>query len=237
MKGVYCCLIFCIILVLFSGCATLSLEQEREADFHYKMGISHLNEGNIQLAYVQFQKAYQINPNNKDILHSLGLVYFQIEQYDKAKEFYLKALSIDPMFSEVHNNLGILYLRLNQLNEAERSFKMALTNPLYQTPEKAYYNLGSAYYRMGRFESSVNSFTDALRRSPSFYLAYYGLALAYNRIGRYGDASTAITKALEMDPSYRGNKSKLIEDINKRLIVAKDEERVDLMDYLEILKY
>ncbi len=237
MKRVYYYLLSFIILLSFSGCATISIEQEKEAEFHYKMGISYLNEGNIQLAYVQFQKAYQINPDNKDVLHSLGLVYFQIEEYDRAKEFYLKALSIDPMFSEVHNNLGILYLRLNQLNEAERSFKMALTNPLYQTPEKAYYNLGNTYYRMGRFESSVDSFTDALRRSPSFYPAYYGLALAYNKIGRYGESSIAITKAIEMDPSYKGNRSKLIEDIKKRLIIAKDEERSDLMDYLEILRY
>lgn len=236
MKGLYCFLIYCIVL-LFSGCATLSVEQEREVDFHYKMGVSYLNEGNIQLAYVHFQKAYQINPKNKDVLHSLGLIYFQLEKFDKAREFYLKALSVDPMFSEVHNNLGVLYLRLNQLDEAERSFKIALTNPLYQTPERAYYNLGSVYYRMGKYESSIDSFTDAIRRSPSFYLAYYGLALAYNRIGRYGDASTAITKAIELDPSYRGNRSKFIEDIKKRLAVAKEEERVDLMDYLEILKY
>lgn len=228
------CFIFLTFLI---GCATTQIDEEGEAVFHYKMGVSYMNEGNIQMAFVQFQKAYQLNPNNKEVLNSLGLVYFQLDEFEKAKEFYLKAVYVDPNFSEAYNNLGVLYISTKQFPDAVDSLKRALSNPLYQTPERAFYNLGIAYYRTGQFDLSINAYKDAIKRSPSFPLPYYGLALVYNKIGKYGDASLVITKAIEIDPAYRGDRNRFAEDIKKRIVTTKGDDEIDLRDYLEILNY
>lgn len=231
--------VFCALssMILISGCATVSVEEQKKAEFHYKMGISYFNEGNIQMAFVEFQKAYQIDPNNKDILNSLGLVYLQFEEFDKARDLFLKAVFIDSSFSEAYNNLGVTYLRRRQWEEAIDAFKKALSNPLYQTPERAFYNLGISYYRIRQYEPSINAFKDAIKRSPLFPMPYYGLALVYNKEGMYGDAAAIIARAIEIDPEYRGDRKKFIEDIKQKLITAKDEEEADLRDYLEIMRY
>lgn len=232
--------VFCssvALLLLISGCATVSVEKQREADFHYKMGISYMNEGNMQAAFVELQKAYQISPNNKEILNSLGLVYLQFEEFEKARNLFLKAIFIDSGFSEAYNNLGVTYFRRRQWEEAIDAFKKALSNPLYQTPERAFYNLGMSYYRIGQYEPSINAFKDAIKRSPLFPLPYYGLALVYNKEGRYGDAAAIIARAIEIDPEYRGDRKKFIEDIKQKIITAKDEEEADLRDYLQIMRY
>jgi len=228
---------YLLLTTVLIGCVTVPVEEQKEAEFHYKMGISHLNEGNIQMAFVELQKAYQLTPDNKEILNSLGLVYLQLDELEKAKDLFLRAVSIDSEFSEAYNNLGATYSRRRQWTEAIDTFKKALSNPLYRTPETAFYNLGMSYYRIGQYELAINAFKDAIKRSPLFSLPYYGLALAYNRQSRYGDAAAAITRAIEIDTDYKGNRKKFVEDMKQRLLTARGEEEMDFRDYLEIIRY
>lgn len=231
-------LLLCFTLLAFLvGCATVPVEERKEVEFHYKMGISHLNEGNIQMAFVELQKAYQLNPDNKETLNSLGLVYLQLEELEKAKDLFLRAVSIDPVFSEAYNNLGVTYSKRRQWTEAIDAFKRALSNPLYRMPETAFYNLGMSYYRVGQYEPAINAFKDSIKRAPLFPLPHYGLALAYNRQNRYGDAAAIIARAIEIDPAYKGDRKKFIEDIKQMLLTAKGEEEMDARDYLEIMRY
>lgn len=230
-------LFFLLSFLFVCSCATVSFDQEREAQFHYKMGLSYLNEGKTQMAFVEFQRAYQISPNDKDIIASLGFVYMQLEEFEKARELFLKAISIDPQFSEAYNYLGAVYSKMGQMQDAIDSFKKALSNPLYRTPEMAFYNLGMSYYRLKQYEQAINAFKDAIKRSPFFALPYYGLALAYNKEGRYGDAAAMMERALELDLIYKGDKKRFSEDFKKRLPIAKAEEEADIKDYLEIINY
>lgn len=224
-------------LLFLTGCATLPTEQQKEADFHKKMGIAYLNEGNLQMAFIEFQKAYQIDPDDKETLHGIGLVHFQLEEFEKAKENFLKAVSIDPEFSEAYNNLGVTYMRTGQWQSAVEAFKKALSNPLYRTPEKAFYSLGMSYYRLGQYNLAIDAFKDAIKRDTLSPSPYYGLALAYNKLGRYGDAAAVISKALETDQNYKGDRTKFIEDLKQKLPFAKGEDEKDSNDYLEIMRY
>ncbi|MDI6801245.1 MAG: tetratricopeptide repeat protein [Thermodesulfovibrionales bacterium] len=231
----YC---FAALLFFLNNCATTPpIEQQKEADYHYKMGISFLNEGNIQTAFIQLHKAYQIDPDNHNVLNSLGLVHLQLEEFEKAKEFFLKALSINPDSSDAHHNLGIASISTGHFQDAADSFKKALSNPLYHTPEKSLYMLGVAFYRMKQYDVAINAFKDSIKRAPVFSLPYYGLALAYNKTGRYRDAATAIAKAIEIDPAYKGNRQKFTDDVKQRLFTLKGDEERDFRDYLEIIKY
>ncbi|MBI5212043.1 MAG: tetratricopeptide repeat protein [Nitrospirae bacterium] len=226
-----------LIFIISSGCAGVSVEEQKEADFHYKMGFSHLNEGNVQAAFVELQKAFQLNPDNKDVMNGLGLVYLQFGEFGHAKDFFMKAVSVDSEFSDAHHNLGVTYINVRQWGAAIDSFKRALANPLYQTPEKSYYLLGISYYRSGQFDPAINAFKDSLKRSPRFILPYYGLALVYNKIGRYGDAAAVMSWAIEADPSYGGSREKFIADIKQKILTAKGDEERDFRDYLEIMNY
>jgi type IV pilus biogenesis/stability protein PilW len=228
---------YLLLTTILIGCATVPVEERKEAEFHYKMGVSHLNEGNIQMAFVELQKAYQFDPDNKETLNSLGLVYLQLDELEKAKDLFLRAISIDSEFSEAYNNLGVTYSKRRQWTEAIDAFKRALSNPLYRTPELAFYNLGMSYYRVGQYEPAIDAFKGSIKRSPLFAVPYYGLALAYNRHSRYGDAAAIIARAIEIDPVYKGDRKKFVEDIKQRLLTAKGGEESDLRDYLEIMRY
>jgi type IV pilus biogenesis/stability protein PilW len=228
--------ILLLILIFLSSCATTG-ENVRKASAHYKIGLSYFYENKIQSAFVEFQKALELNPEDKDALNGLGLVYIKFGNFQKARESFIEAVNIDPDFSDAHNNLGVTYINMGKWSEAVDSFKKALKNPFYKTPENAYYNIGNAYYRLGLFDDAINAYNEAIKRMQNFHLPYYGLALCYNAKGRYGDAASAMTRAIELDPVYKGNKDKTAEDLKEKKLKAKGDEEKDIIDYIEILKY
>jgi Tfp pilus assembly protein PilF len=201
------------------------------------MGMAFLGEGKTQLAYVEFQKALQKDPNNKDVVYNLGLTCFQLEDYENSKKYFLKAVSLAPDFPDGHNNLGVTYMQLGQWQLAADSFRRALANPLYRTPELAFYSLGMALYRMGLYDKAIDSFKDSVRRDRAFALPFYGMALTYNKMERYGEAAAVMEKAIQTDTDYKGNKEKKAADLKERLYAAKGEEEKDLRDFIEIMQY
>ena len=202
------------------------------------MGISYLNDNNIQPAFVELQKALELNPYDKDVHEAIGIIYLtNLEDYAKAIKHFQEALKIDKNFSEAANNLGNAYSSLGKFDEAIESYKSAISNPQYKNAAMALYNLGMVYYRLSKFDAAMDSYKDALKRFSNFYMPYYGLALCYNAKGQYGDAATAMARAIEVDPVYKGDKKKAIEDLKDKKIRAKGDQEKDIADYLEILKY
>lgn len=230
-------LIFLTIFI-FSCSTAKTGENIQKANAHYQLGISYLNDNNIQPAFIEFQKALELNPKNKEILNAMGVIYLlKLENYPEAIKYFQKALKIDKNFSEASNLLGFAYEKTGRFDEAIESYKMAMSNTLYKNPEKAFNNLGRVYYRIKRYDDAIDAYKEALRRFSDFHLPYYGLALCYNAKGQYGDAATAITRAIELDPLYKGNKDKAKEDFENKKLIAKGEEEKDIIDYIEILRY
>lgn len=233
--------IFAVLLAVVlstGGCApSQEVVHPTEAAYHNKMGMAYLKEGQVQLAYVEFQKAIKIDPDNKEIVYNLGIVYLQLDDYENARQYFLKAVRLDPNFADAYNNLGFTYMQLKQWREAVGAFQKAIANVLYRTPEKAFYSMGMSYYRLGEYEKAVDAFKDSIRRDNTFSLPYYGMALAYNKMERFGDAADVMDRAVEIDQDYRGNRDKKVADIKGRLYTTKGEEETDLRDYLEIMNY
>lgn len=232
--------IFCLLTLLFiSACAvTISNESEQQAGAHYKIGVAYLNETKAQQAFVEFQKAYELNPRNKEVLNAIGYVYLMhFDETEKAITFFEKAATVDPNYSDSYNNLGYAYEKLGQYDTAISYYKKAISNLLYQTPEKSFISMGNSYYRLGKYEDAITAYKEAIKRAPDLILPYMRMALCYNAMGRYGDASTAMTYAITTDPAYKGNREKALEDFTIRALKATGLEEKDLRDYVEIIKY
>ena len=59
-----------------------------------------------QKAFVSFQKAVQLNPNNKDAHYGLGHIYALQGKLPLAEQEFRAAIKIDEAFSEAHPYLG-----------------------------------------------------------------------------------------------------------------------------------
>jgi len=227
------------ILSTLLSCATVSEESKlKEAESHYKLAISHMEEGEYQPAFVELQKALKINPGDKYVYYALGIIYHYFGDISKSEESLKNAIAIDPEYSEALNMLGIVYMKTGRWDSAIESFKRALGNTLYAHPEKAFANLGLAYYRKGNLKEAIRAFKSSLKRMPDFHVAYYGLALCYNAMDRYGAASEALNEAIKYDPEIKGDRNRAREVLLKKKLGTTDrrEER-DYRDFIEILHY
>ena len=232
-------LVILVLLPFVSSCATTKTEESvQEASAHYKLGVGYYSENKVQQAFVEFQRAYELNPNNKEVLNAIGIIYLlNFDETLQAIEYFEKAVKVDPNYSDAYNNLGAAYEKLGKFDTAIPFYKKALANLLYATPENSFINMGRAYYRMGRYEDATAAYKEAIKRAPTLDIPFMGLALCYNAVGKYGDASTAMTHAIDLNPVYKGDAARAAEDFNSRRIAASGYEEKDLTDYLEILKY
>ena len=164
---------------------------------------------------MQFRKAIQHQGDYKEAWNALGCIYMKWDEKENAEAAFTKAISIDPDYSKAYNNRCLLEYRLEKYKRAVRDCKKALANPLYQTPENAFFNLGLAYYRLGKYDLAVKAFRQATIRMGDFYPAYYQLALAYNAEADYGDAATALQNAVRLDPRFEGDMAKAKDTFQK----------------------
>jgi tetratricopeptide (TPR) repeat protein len=223
-----------------TACATSAVTEHEtpKSSAHYDLGVAYLTENRIQLAFVEFQKAYNMNPYDKRVLNAIGIIYLlHFYETPRAIEFFEKAVKIDPEYSEAYNNLGFSHEKLGNFEKAISYYQKAVANLTYATPEKAYINIANAYYRMGTYDLAIAAIREALKRAPTLSIAYMKLALCYNALRRYGDASSAMTSAIALDPVYQGDVEKAIEDLTDREMRATGYDKQDVRDYLEILRY
>ncbi len=244
------CYVFCVLF--FSACATVpDSEDIKKAEAYNKLGVSYLNNDQLNEAFIKFQEAIKLNPENKETLNYLGYISVKFNKYEEAISYYKRAISIDPNYSEAINNLGVAYAEIENWDEAIKYFKAALSNLLYRTPERAYLNMGYAYYMKGDYQSAENALKEALMRNPVFPLAMYTLGLVYIELGNdeaaikefkrtIGIMSDYIDAHWELAKIYfrLGEKGKALKHFE---VVAEKDENTErhrkALEYIEIIKY
>ncbi|MBI5198014.1 MAG: tetratricopeptide repeat protein [Nitrospirae bacterium] len=188
--------------VVLNGCAAGQKQVQREGDSqaHYKIGISYLNEGQIQPAYVEFQKAVELNPRDKNVHYALGFVFDRMERYSDAAMSYRRSLEIDPDFPEAHNGLGVVYAELLQWKEAVAEYRAALSNSRYLTPQRAYFNLGKVYFNQDQFIDALSAFQEAAKIQPDEGLFHFWAGKSHERLGKPKEAIAAFQEAARRIP-------------------------------------
>ena len=88
----------------------------------------------IQKAYEAYQQAVYHDGQNPTFWCSIGILYFQINQFHDVLNAYSHAIWINPYISEVWFNLGSLYRSCNnQISDAidmyARASELDLSNP------------------------------------------------------------------------------------------------------------
>ncbi len=65
---------------------------------------------------------------------------------------------------------------------------------------EAYYNRGSVYTQIGKYQEAINDFTEALRINENWVDAYNKRGNAFNQLGRYEEAIADYEQALKLQP-------------------------------------
>jgi Tfp pilus assembly protein PilF len=191
-------------VVVLTGCASHddARTRVRESEGHYKEGLSFL-ETDQQRAFVAFQKAIALNPQNFDAHYALGSIYFKRKELIEAEREFRVAAELDPNNGETLNYLGRTLMLQGRGPEAIEVLKKVTTLPLYGKPDIAFTDLGAVMESEGDIAGAVEAYKSALRTDPpniprSFI--YLWLGRLYMKQGDIPKAQSALSQAKALDP-------------------------------------
>jgi tetratricopeptide (TPR) repeat protein len=147
------------------ACGTSPWTQE-QADAHVNVGTAYLGSGRSNDALKEFLQAENLSPRDPKVHYYMGISYLEKGLRDKAIDEFKNALSLKPDYSEAHNFLGVIYRDKKQWDMAIDEFTNALANVLYETPDKAIFNMGTAYYGKGDYEKALKMYEEAKNKQP-----------------------------------------------------------------------
>ena len=111
-------------------------------------------------------------------------------------------MSLDQDYSEAHLYLGQVLEVQGRWPEAIASYRRALGNPTYGTPDLAWYHLGRALIHQGDYPGAMRALEDAdTVRPPNVPppLLQLELGRVYQHLGYAVKAREALTKASTLD--------------------------------------
>jgi tetratricopeptide (TPR) repeat protein len=172
-----------------------------------------IDAGNYEEAQADLQAVLEENPDNAEAHFKLGLVHFNMGQYDLAREHFQRSMALDPdRAAAVHHNLGVLAYQLGDMETALQEFQAALE----EDPDDSdtHYQLGATYlvqaFPMGAPEpddallaKAEAEFERALELAPSKPEALVGLANIQMLQGDMQGAITLLEDAIEQNPTMR----------------------------------
>ena len=196
-------LLLFLLLSFLAACANTARLKE-QAGNHINIGSAYLGSGQYNSAMKEFLQAERLTPEDPKVHFLLGIAYHGRGLDERAIGAFQRAIDLNPDDPAVHNFLGAVYLGKGRLDDAIACFNRALSNPLYDTPATALYNLGRAYYEKGQYDPALKHYRDAAAREPDTVL----MPLIEKDIGRVwlakDDPEEAIRhflKSIELAPS------------------------------------
>jgi Tfp pilus assembly protein PilF len=191
-------------LVTLYGCTGAHRQgvQVEPAREHYTRALQYLALGAGEPAIKELNDAVKLEPTNAEFHNTLAFAYHYEGRYQFALTHYAKALELTPGYAEAHVNLAALYLDLARWDDAVAQGREALKIATYQSPEKAYNNIGLAYMGKGDLISARRAFRDALAFHDNFPEAHRNLGTTYFQQGQVEGAIQEFREALRLRPNY-----------------------------------
>ena len=137
---------------------------------------------------------------NPQILRLLGLIEFDLKNYDESLKFLNESLQKNPNNSECYSNRGLVNFKLKNIEKAISDFKKAIS--LDKNNYNPYFNLGNLYKELGKLDESLENFTKAISINKNLYLAYHNRALIKRFLFKFEDAIKDFDEALKINPKY-----------------------------------
>ena len=198
----FACPLLALLLLIgwLPGCAT-SEGSTQKSKGYYQEGVASLAHDQ-QKAFVSFQKAVKLDPNNKEARYGLAHILAMQGKWPQAEEELITATKLDENYSEAYTYLGQVLEKQGRWTEAIAAFRQALANPLYATPDLARFHLGRVLAHESDYQGAMEAFEDALVVNPPNVppaLLHLELGRAYYNLGFERRSRETLTKVMTLD--------------------------------------
>lgn len=192
-------IVMALLLLLFAGCASSGskgseeqseVDKQASAKIHTELGALYYGQLQYGVALDELKYALSMNSKYAPAYGVRGLVHMALHEDKKAEDDFERSLDLDGKDSGTRNNYGWFLCQRGREKEAMEQFMMAVKNPLYATPEKAYLNAGMCAKKYGKIVEAETFLKQALTLQPRMAEALVGMAeLSFSRADYAGAKS------------------------------------------------
>ncbi|RNI36634.1 hypothetical protein EFY79_09915 [Hanamia caeni] len=136
-------------------------------------GETNLSMRAISRAQENFNKAFQLQPDNAEVIRHLTTLYFNNHQYQKAIEFAQKCKACD----DAGRISGMSFYHLEDYGKAEKYLTGYLNNN--STDAEALYTLAQTYVELENEKAAINAMQKAVELTPGKSAWLYDLGMMY----------------------------------------------------------
>jgi tetratricopeptide (TPR) repeat protein len=145
--------------------------------------------------------AAQTDPDNPDVLYSLGRCRYTQGHYAEAEDLYLRVLRIAPSSIKTEENLGLAYDADNQTEKAEAALRLAADWARRQTSDEwPFLNLGTFLLAHDKAADAVPFLQQAVRIAPKSAICHEKFGRALEESGREQEGVGELETAVVLDP-------------------------------------
>lgn len=159
--------------------------------------------GHLHKALVTYERAFELDPEDPELLINLGLTAWNLKLIDGAAKMFQLYIGACPDSPLGYNNLGSVQGDMGQSATAIETLRSAICR---MPNEPILWNsLATVLAEEGRAEESLVFYREAIRLDPTFARLYHNLGYAYSHLGMMPEALEAYDNALAqvVDPAER----------------------------------
>ncbi|WP_228060151.1 tetratricopeptide repeat protein [Plectonema radiosum] len=163
-------------------------------------GLTNRNMGNYEDALKDFDRAIEIDPNNKRAIAHRGITYRFMKRNEDALQDFDRAIEIDPDYTWAIAQRGFTYRQMKRYEDALKDFDRAIE--IDPNDEWAIVQRGITYREMKRYEDAIKDFDRAIEIDPNYKWAIAQRGYTYRWMKRYEDALKDFNRAIDIDSDY-----------------------------------
>jgi Flp pilus assembly protein TadD len=161
---------------------------------HEGLGDRLLARGQLHSAYLHYQKALQLAPDNIGLEYKKGLALLKAGKAQEAIKQFKLVPADNPLHALACEGMGQAYLIQKNFSTSRTYFKKAVS--LDKTLWLSHNYLGAIYDRQRQWADALKSYRTAIELRPHEGSIYNNLGMSYLMATQYDSAVTAFQEAL-----------------------------------------
>ncbi|ELU12061.1 hypothetical protein CAPTEDRAFT_94608, partial [Capitella teleta] len=179
-------------------CLKEAISFNRNELSYIMLGKVYLAEKDIHMAIDVYKRAVEFSPENGEVLTTLGLLYMQTGQFQKAFEHLGNALTYDPCNVKAILAAGSMMQHHGDFDVALTKYRVAAA----ETPESPplWNNIGMCFFGKKKYVAAISCLKRANYLAPFDWKILYNLGLVHLSMQQYASAFHFLSAAINLRP-------------------------------------
>lgn len=170
---------------------------EMKAEGYERVGDNYIRQGNLEMAFLQYEKAQSLDPEASSVRYKLGWLLLNRGLNSDALKTFEEIRKRDPKNPLAYEGIARVHIALKEYEKAVANLEKALQ--LKPDFWQCHALFAFMYDRQGRYDDSITSYKKAIALKADSFLLYNNLGMSYYMKGDYEKSVEAYMKALKIN--------------------------------------